>query len=118
MRMLMVAALAMTASAALADEVDDAHRLAISGRDSYWNCLAREYQNESNKGMSGPDFTSLIASVCPSERQNFRVSLVDFLSLQFPSVDSGAHMTTANNAIAAAQKDVVKAFVNHKAAAK
>jgi hypothetical protein len=118
MRMLMVAALAMTASAALADEVDDAHRLAVSGRDSYWNCLAREYQSESNKGMSGPDFTSLIANVCPSERQSFRVALVDFLSLQFPNVDSGAHMTTANNAIAAAQKDVVTAFINHKAAAK
>lgn len=118
MRMLMVAVLAMTASAAWADEVDDAHRLAVSGRDSYWNCLAREYQNESNKGMSGPDFTSLIARVCPSERQSFRVALVDFLSLQFPDADSGAHMTTANNAIAAAQKDVVKAFVNHKAAAK
>jgi hypothetical protein len=68
--------------------------------------------------MSGPDFTSLIASVCPSERQNFRVSLVDYLSQQYPNVDSGAHMTTANNAIAAAQKDVVTAFVNHKAAAK
>lgn len=118
MRMLMVAVLAMTASAAWADEVDDAHRLAVSGRDSYWNCLARQYQNESNKGMSGPDFTALIAAVCPSERQRFRVALVDFLSLQFPGADSGAHMTTANNAIAAAQKDVVKAFINHKAAAK
>ena len=118
MRMLIVAALAITASAALADEVDDAHRLAISGRDSYWNCLAREYQRESNKGMSGPDFTSLIARVCPSERQNFRVSLVDYLSQQSPNADSGAHMTTANNAIAAAQKDVVTAFINHKAAAK
>ena len=118
MRALIVAALAMTASAALADDVDDAHRLAVSGRDSYWNCLAREYQQESNKGMSGQDFTSLIASVCPSERQSFRVALVDFLSLQFPNVDAGAHMTTANNAIAAAQKDVVTAFVHHKAAAK
>src|ERR1700687_324251 len=118
MRMLIVALLAMTASAALADEVDDAHRLAVSGRDSYWNCLAREYQSESNKGMSCQAFTSLIATVCPSERQNFRVSLVDFLSQQFPNVDSGAHMTTANNAIAAAQKDIVTAFVNHKAAAK
>jgi hypothetical protein len=114
----MVAALVLTASAALADEVDDAHRLAVSGRDSYWNCLAREYQNESNKGMSGPDFTTRLANVCPSERQSFRVALVDFLSLQFPNVDSGAHMTTANNAIAAAQQDVVKAFINHKAAAK
>jgi hypothetical protein len=43
---------------------------------------------------------------------------VDFLSLQFPDIDAGAHMTTANNAIASAQKDVVRAFVNHKAAAK
>jgi hypothetical protein len=118
MRALMVAVVAMTASVAMADDVDDAHRLALSGRDSYWNCLAREYQQDSNKGLSGQDFTTLIASVCASERQNFRVSLVDFLSQQFPDVDAGAHMTTANNAIAAAQKDVVTAFIKHKAAAK
>jgi hypothetical protein len=117
MRALMVAVLALTASAASADETD-AHRQAVSGRDSYWNCLAREYQRDSNRGMSGGDFTSLIAGACPSERQNFRVTLVDFLSLQFPDVDAGAHMTTANNAIAAAQKDIVTAFINHKAASK
>ena len=118
MRAIIVAALVMTASGAWADEVDDAHRQAVSGRDSYWNCLAREYQKDSNNSLSGQDFTSLIASACPSERQNFRVSLVDYLSQQFPSVDAGAHMTTANNAIAAAQKDVVTAFVKHKTAAK
>ena len=118
MRALMAAAVAITASVAMADDVDDAHRLALSGRDSYWNCLAREYQQDSNKGLSGQDFTALIAGVCASERQNFRVSLVDFLSQQFPDVDAGAHMTTANNAIAAAQKDVVTAFIKHKAAAK
>ena len=119
MRALIVAAVVMmTASAARADEIDDAHRLAVSGRDSYWNCLAREYSNQDNKGMSGQDFTSRIAGVCPSERQSFRVALVDFLSLQFPDVDAGAHMTTANNAIAAAQKDVVTAFINHKAASR
>ena len=118
MRLLVAALLAMTVSAALANEVDDAHRQAVSGRDSYWNCLAQEYQRDGNKGLSGPDFTSLIAAACPSERQNFRVMLVDYLSLQFSDVDAGAHMTTANNAIAAAQKDVVTAFVRHKAAAK
>ena len=73
MRMLMVAALSMTAAAAMADDDDDAHRLAMPGRDSYWNCLAREYPRDSNKGMSGQDFTALIAGACPSERQNFRV---------------------------------------------
>jgi hypothetical protein len=118
MRAMIVAVLAMTTSVALADEVDDAHRQAVSGRDSYWNCLAREYQRDSNNSLSGQDFTSLIASACPSERQNFRVSLVDYLSQQFPNIDAGAHMTTANNAIAAAQKDVVTAFVKHKTAAK
>ena len=118
MRALMAAVLAMTVSAAMADDVEDAHRQAVAGRDSYWNCLAQEFSRDSNKAMSGPDFTSLIAGVCPSERQNFRVMLVDYLSLQFPGDDTGAHMTTANNAIASAQKDVVTAFVRHKAAPK
>jgi hypothetical protein len=116
-RTILAVVVAMTASAAMADELDDAHRLAVSGRDSYWNCLAREYQREDNRNLSGQDFNSLIASVCPSERQSFRVALLDYLSQQFPN-DAGDHMTTANNAIAAAQKDVVTAFVRHKAAAK
>jgi hypothetical protein len=68
--------------------------------------------------MSEQDFTSLIANVCASERQNFRVSLVDFLSLQFPTDDAGAHMATANRAIELAQKDIVTAFVKRRAAAK
>jgi hypothetical protein len=118
MRALIVAVMAMTASVALADDIDDAHRQAVAGRDSYWNCLAQEYSRENNRGMSGQDFTSLIASVCPSERQNFRVTLVNYLSMQFPSDDTGAHMTTANNAIALAQKDIVTAFIKQTAASK
>src|ERR1700704_6838737 len=111
MRLMIAAILAMTTSVAIADDIEDAHRLAVSGRDSYWNCLAREYSREDNRGLLGQDFASLIASVCASERQNFRVMLVDYLSLQFPSDDAGARMTTANNAIALAQKDIVTAFI-------
>ncbi len=118
MRVLLAAALVMAGSAASATEVDDAHRQALAGRDAYWNCLAQEYSRDGNKAMSGEDFTSLIANVCPSERQNFRVMLVDYLSMQFPNADAGDHMTTANKAIALAQKDVVTAFVKHKAAAR
>jgi hypothetical protein len=44
--------------------------------------------------------------------------LVDYLSLQFPDVDTGAHMTTANNAIVWAQQEIVTAFIRHKAASK
>ena len=115
MRMMMAAALAMTTSVAIADDVEDAHRQAISGRDSYWNCLAQEYTRDGNKSMSEQDFTVHIASVCPSERQNFRVTLLDYLTMQFPGAEAGARMTTANNAIALAQKDIVTAFARHKA---
>lgn len=115
MRMLLAAALAMTATGALADEVDDAHRLALQGRNSYWNCLAREYQSDGTKGMSAKDFTADIQSICPSERQNFRVTLIDFLSLQYPDAESGSHLSTANRAIELAQKDIITAFVKHKA---
>ena len=118
MRMVMVALIAMTASAAMADDTEGAHRQAISGRDSYWNCLAQEYSRESNKSMSDQDFTRHVASVCPSERQNFRVMLVDYLAMQFPGTDAGDHMTTANNAIALAQKDIVTAFIKHRAPSK
>jgi hypothetical protein len=111
MRAMIAAALAVVTSAALADDLENAHRQTVAGRDAYWNCLAEEYTRDSNKTMSGPDFTSLIATVCSSERQNFRVTLVDYLSQQFPDVDAGAHLTTANNAIALAQKDIVKAFI-------
>ena len=114
MRMVIAAVVAMMTSAAMAGEIEDAHRQAVVGRDSYWNCLAQEYSRDSKKSMPGQDFTLRVASACPSERQNFRVSLVDFLSMQFPDVDAGAHMTTANNAIASAQKDVVTAFIKHE----
>jgi hypothetical protein len=110
--------LAMTAWAAMADDIEEAHRTALTGRDSYWNCLAQEYTQGSNKNVSASDFTVHIANVCPSERQNFRVSLIDYLSMQFPAIDVGDHLTTANKAIALAQADIVNAFIKHKATPK
>lgn len=118
MRIIIAAILAITASAALADDVDVAHKEAVASRDTYWNCLAQEYSRDGNKNLSDQDFTLHIASVCASERQNLRVMLVEYLTMQFPDIDTGAHMTTANNAIALAQKDIVTAFVRHRAAAK
>ncbi|WP_346656030.1 hypothetical protein [Bradyrhizobium sp. dw_78] len=118
MRWMVVAALVLAASGAMADEIDDAHRLALQGRDIYWTCLAQEYVQDSNKAMSGEDFTRHVADICPSERQYFRAALVDYLAVQSPGDDAGSHMTTANDAIALAQKDVVTAFLHRKAASK
>jgi hypothetical protein len=117
MRILVAASVVMMAFPALADEVDDARRLAVAGRDDYWNCLARAYPRDSNKNMPEQEFAALIAAACASERQNFRVALVDYLGMQ-PGKDAGANMTTANNAIALAQKDTVTVFARRKAAAK
>ena len=115
MRMILATGLALVATPAWADEIDDAHRLALQGRDSYWNCLAREYQSDGTKGMTAKDFTADIAAVCPSERQNFRVALIDYLSMQYPDAESGSHLSTANRAIELAQKDIITAFIKHKA---
>jgi len=117
MRILVAALLVVTAVPAFADEADDARRLAVSGRDAYWNCLAREYPRDANRNMPELEFAALIAAACASERQNFRVALVDYLGTQ-PGNDAGANMTTANNAIAFAQKDIVTAFARRKAATK
>lgn len=112
------AAILMTSSLAIADETGDARRLAVTGRDSYWNCLAREYPRDANRTMSEADFTGLIAQACASERQNFRTSLLELLTLQSPDAETGAHLATANRAIELAQQDIVHAFVKRKAAAK
>jgi hypothetical protein len=118
MRILIAALVVMTTFPVFADEADDARRLAVSGRDAYWNCLAREYPRESNRNMPEQEFGALIAAACASERQNFRVALVGYLGMQFPDKDADANLTTANNAIAFAQKDIVTAFARRKAAAK
>ena len=118
MRILIAALVAMTTFPVLADEVADARRLAVSGRDAYWDCLAREYPRETNRNMPEQEFGALMASACASERQNFRVALVSYLGIQFPDKDADTNLTTANDAIAFAQKDIVAAFAKRKAASK
>lgn len=126
MRMLMVgAALVMMTSAAMTSSVvaddDDAksdakgaQKLAMQGRDDYWHCLAREYSRDSNQGLSEQDFGRSVAGACPSERQYYRVALLDYLTTQYPDIDAGAHLATANRAVESAQKDIVTAFVRHR----
>jgi hypothetical protein len=126
MRMPMLgAALVMMTSAAMMssvmaddDDAKGARKLAQQGRDDYWHCLAREYSREANQGMTEQDFGRSVATACPSERQYYRVALLDYLTTQYPSIDAGAHLATANRAVESAQKDIVTAFVKHRPPAK
>lgn len=122
MRMVLLgAALVMMTSAAMTfaakaddDDAKGAQQLAMQGRDDYWHCLAREYSRDSNQGKSEQDFGRSVAGACPSERQYYRVALLGYLTSQYPNVESGAHLATANRAVEAAQKDIVTAFVKHR----
>jgi hypothetical protein len=126
MRMLMLGAvLVMMTSAAMSgsaiaedDDAKGAQKLAMQGRDDYWHCLAREYSRDSNQGLSEQDFGRSVAGACPSERQYYRVALLDYLTAQYPNIDSGAHLATANKAVESAQKDIVTAYVKHRSPAR
>ncbi|WP_128926574.1 hypothetical protein [Bradyrhizobium guangxiense] len=125
MRMLMMGAAlvvmttaAMTSSGMADDDAKGAQKLAQQGRDDYWHCLAREYSRDSNQGMTEQDFGRSVAGACPSERQYYRVALLDYLTTQYPGIDAGAHLATANRAVESAQKDIVTAFVKHRPPAK
>jgi hypothetical protein len=117
MRMLGAALVMMTSAAmtcsAVADDDDakGAQKLAQQGRDDYWHCLAREYSRDGNQGLSEQDFGRSVARACPSERQSYRVALLDYLTTQYPNIDPGAHLATANRAVESAQKDIITAFV-------
>ncbi|MCK1424422.1 hypothetical protein IVB14_35245 [Bradyrhizobium sp. 180] len=122
MRMLLLgAALVMMTSAAMTcsaladdDDTKSAQKLAQQGRDDYWHCLAREYSRDSNQGLSEQDFGRSVAGACPSERQYYRVVLLDYLTTHYPNIDAGAHLDTANRAVESAQKDIVMAYVKHR----
>jgi hypothetical protein len=122
MRMLMVgAALVVMTSAAMVsavmaddDDAKGAQKLAMQGRDDYWHCLAREYARDGNQGLSEQDFSRSVAGACPSERQYYRVALLDYLTTQYPNIDSAAHLATANKAVLSAQKDIVTAYVKRR----
>jgi len=124
MRMLGAALVMMTSAAMMSsvmaddDDAKGAQKLAQQGRDDYWHCLAREYSRDSNQGMTERDFGRSVASACPSERQYYRVALLDYLTTQYPEIDAGAHLATANRAVESAQKDIVTAFVKHRPPAK
>jgi len=120
-RLVLGAALVMMTSAAMThsamaddDDAKGAQKLAKQGRDDYWHCLAREYSRDSNQGLSEQEFGRSVAGACPSERQYYRVALLDYLTAQYPSIDSGAHLATANRAVESAQKDIVTAYVKHR----
>jgi len=122
MRMLIagMALVMMMTSVAIADDDDvkdstkDAQKQAMRGRDDYWHCLAREYARDTSQGLSEQDFSRSVAGACPSERQYYRVALLDYLTMQYPGIDAGAHLATANRAVESAQKDIVTAYLKHR----
>ena len=112
----LAAGLVMAASVAIADDIGEARRHALAARDSYWNCLAEKHVSVNSRNMTAQEFALYVGGVCPSERQTFRVMLMHYLAMKFPSIDAGTHLATANNAIELAQKYIVTTFIERQAA--
>jgi hypothetical protein len=112
----LAAGLVMATSVAIADDLGEAHRHALAARDSYWTCLAEKHVSVNSRNRTAQDFALYVSGVCPSERQSFRVMLMHYLAMKFPSMDAGTHLATANNAIELAQKNIVTTFIERKAA--
>ena len=112
----LAAGLVMAASVAIADDIGEAHRHASAARDSYWNCLAEKHVSVNSRNMTAEDFALYVGGICPSARQSFRVMLLHYLVMKFPSIDADTHLATANNAIELAQKYIVTTFIERNAA--
>ena len=112
----LAAGLVTAASVAIADDIGEAHRHALAARDSYWNCLAEKHVSVNSRNMTAQDFALYVGGICPSARQSFRIMLLHYLAMKFPSIDADTHVATANNAIELAQKYIVTAFIERKAA--
>ena len=68
----------------------------------------RQALSVNSRNMTAQEFALYVGGVCPSERQNFRVKLMHYLAMKFPSIDAGTHLATANNAIELAQKYIIE----------
>ena len=90
MRGILATVFTMTVFVAAAGDIEQSHRQALEGRDIYWKCLAEEYAQVADTHMTSQDFALYIGGVCPSERQKFTVTLVDYLAMKFPSIDATA----------------------------
>ena len=81
-------------------------------KDSYWNCLATEIVRVVPTNMSVQEFSAFVRGACRKQRNDFFVSLSDYIVMLEPDIDRNTVPSAANIAIKAAQDDAVKVLID------
>ncbi len=81
-------------------------------KDAYWKCLATEIVRVVPTNMSVQEFSVFTKQVCPKERNDFSITLADYVMMLHPDADRTTAVSAANIAVLAAQSDAVKVLVD------
>ena len=111
-RVVILAAAALLLSGFTQDELEKAKTTKEFFKDSYWKCLATEIVRVVPTNMSVQDFSVFVRGACRKERNDFFVSLSNYIVMLEPDIDRNTVPSAANIAIKAAQDDAVKVLID------
>ena len=79
-------------------------------KDGYWKCLATEILRVVPTNISAQEFFVFTKRACPKERNDFFITLSNYIEMLHPDADRSTVISAANIAILEAQKDAVQAL--------
>src|SRR3974390_2023479 len=88
-------------------ELDKAKNTKEFFKDAYWKCLATEILRVVPTSMSAQEFFVFTKQACSKERNDFFVTLSQYIEMLHPETDNSTVISAANLAILEAQKDAV-----------
>ena len=81
-------------------------------KDGYWKCLATEIVRVVPTNMSAQEFSVFVKRACSKERNDFFVSLSNYIAMLHPDAARDTVISATNIAVLDAQKDAVTALVD------
>ena len=117
-RVVMLIAAALLLSGFTQAELDKAKSTKEFFKDGYWKCLAAEIVRVVPTDMSVQDFSTFVKGACRKERNDFFVSLSDYIVMLEPDVDRDTIPSAVNIAVKAAQDDAVKVLIDLRSGSK
>jgi len=79
-------------------------------KDGYWKCLATEILKAVPTNTTAQEFFVFTKRACPKERNDFFITLSNYIEMLHPGSDKSTVISAANVAVLEAQKDAVQAL--------
>jgi hypothetical protein len=110
MRFVISAATMLLLSGFTQAELEKAKNTKEFYKDGYWKCLATEILRVVPTNMSAQEFFVFTKGACPKERNDFFITLSNYIKMLHPDADRSTVIDAANIAVLEAQKDAVEAL--------